>query len=92
MPNSVFGRFRRHPNDTHPGSGLTSPPPTTTVFGLNTTTSLPSFVAEEADDDGQVSPTNTTAPHGLFPELDRDRDGERDGRKSLHQHKRDSRH
>jgi hypothetical protein len=92
MPNSVFGRFRRHPNDTHQGSGLTSPPPTSAVFGLNNTTSLPSFVTEEADDgdDGAVSPTNTTAPHGLFPELDRDRDNERDGRKSLHQHKRDS--
>jgi len=90
MPNSVFGRFRRHPNDTHAASGLTSPPPTSAVFGLNNTTSLPSFVTEEADDNDAVSPTNTTAPHGLFPELDRDRDNERDGRKSLHQHKRDS--
>jgi len=91
MPNSVFGRFRRHPNDSlHSATGLTSPPPTSAVFGLNTTTSLPSFVAEEADDDAQVSPTNTTAPHGLFLELDRDKDNERDGRKSLHAHKRDS--
>jgi hypothetical protein len=93
MPNSVFGRFRRHPNDHHQGSsGVTSPPPTSAAFGLNNnnnTTSLPSFVAEEEDDDGEVSPTNTTAPLGLFPEVDRDTH-DRDGRKHSHQHKRDS--
>lgn len=90
MPNSVFGRFRRHPSDAHQTSGVTSPPPSSAPFGLATTTSLPSFVPEEEDHDGgDVSPTNTTARHGIFPELDRD-STDRDGRKQSHQHKRDS--
>lgn len=83
MPNSVFGRFRRQTQDNFAGSGVTSPPPSSAGFGLATSTSLlPSFVPEE--EDGDVSPTNTTAHYGIFPEPDRER-------KHSHQsHKRDS--
>jgi hypothetical protein len=85
MPNSMFGRFRRHAHD----NTTTSPPPSNAGFGLATTTSLPSFVPEE-DDGEDVSPTNTTAPslYGIFPEVDRDSD--RDPRKLSHSHRRES--
>lgn len=89
MPNSVFGRFRRQTQDSIGSSGVTSPPPSSAGFGLATnTSSLPSFVPEEQD--GDVSPTNTTAAahYGIFPEPNRDRDIDRS--KHSGGHKRDS--
>jgi hypothetical protein len=86
MPNSVFGRFRRHANDNS-NNLVASPPSSFAPFGLVSTTNLPSF--PEEDDGGGVSPTTTTTTtqYGVFPEIDRDAD--RDGNPHA-SHKRDS--
>jgi hypothetical protein len=57
---SVFGRFRRHQTTTHDPAQITSslsrsatlsPPPSGAAIGLTATTSLPSHVPEEGEDD-----------------------------------------